>query len=101
MPLSQQVVPQNKSNKRVEIKLLAEPKFVSKVAGKVRIEKMNGRWLFTPIEEDKVNIVYEMSIDPGGNIPKWVVNALAVDLPFYTLKNLRKIVKKISMRMLK
>ena len=84
---------QNKSNKRVEIKLLAEPKFVSKVAGKVRIEKMNGRWLFTPIEKDKVNVVYEMSIDPGGNIPKWVVNALAVDLPFYTLKKLRKISK--------
>jgi len=84
---------QNKSNKRVEIKLLAEPKLAAKVAGKVRIEKMRGRWLLTPIAKDKVNVVYEMSIDPGGNIPKWVVNALVVDLPFYTLKKLRKISK--------
>ena len=37
--------------------------------------------------------VYEMSIDPGGNIPKWVVNAMAIDLPFYTLQKLRKISK--------
>lgn len=37
------------------------------------------------------NVAYEMSIDTGGNIPKWVVNSMAVDLPFYTLQNLRKL----------
>ncbi len=84
---------QNKSNKRIEIKLRAEPKLLSKVAGKVRIENMHGRWLLTPQGKDKVNVIYEMSIDPGGNIPKWVVNAMAVDLPFYTLDKLRKISK--------
>ena len=84
---------QNKANNRVEIKLIAKSKFIPKVAGKVRIEKMQGRWLLTPIDKDKVNVIYEMSIDPGGNIPKWVVNAMAVDLPFYSLKKLRKISK--------
>lgn len=84
---------QNKSTKRIEIKLQAKPKFLAKVAGKVRIEKMNGRWLLTPTGNDNINVIYEMSIDPGGNIPKWVVNSMALDLPFYTLRNLRKIVK--------
>ncbi|MGK0270371.1 MAG: ribosome-associated toxin RatA of RatAB toxin-antitoxin module [Cocleimonas sp.] len=84
---------QNKSNKRIEIKLRAEPKLLSKVVGKVRIENMHGRWLLTTHGKDKVNVIYEMSIDPGGNIPKWVVNAMAVDLPFYTLDKLRKISK--------
>jgi len=84
---------QNKTNKRIEIKLSVLPKVVANVAGKVRIQKLQGRWLLTPLEKGKINVVYEMSIDPGGNIPKWVVNAMAVDLPFYTLKKLRKISK--------
>ena len=84
---------QDKKNKRIEIKLHAEPKLVANVAGKVRIEEMRGRWLLTPVANDSVNVVYEMSIDPGGNIPKWVVNSMAVDLPFYTLNKLRQISK--------
>ncbi len=84
---------QNKSNKRIEIKLHAEPNLIAKVAGKVRIEEMRGRWLLTPVAKGQVNVVYEMNIDPGGNIPKWVVNSMAVDLPFYTLEKLREISK--------
>lgn len=82
---------QNPSNKRVEIKLSNNPTQVPKVKGKVRIENLKGRWLFTPINKNEVDIVYEMSIDPGGNIPKWVVNSMTVDLPFNTLKNLKRI----------
>ena len=41
----------------------------------VRIQNMKGRWLLTPIANDKSNIKieYEMDLDPGGNIPKWLV----------------------------
>ena len=87
------VLTQNRSNKRIEIKLNALPKFTPKVNGKVRIEKMQGRWLLTPTGDSKVNVVYELAIDPGGNIPKWVVNSMAVDLPFNTLQKLKTMVK--------
>lgn len=84
---------QNKITKRVEIKMHAEPKLVLKVPGKVRIETLYGRWLLTPIGNDKVNINYEMTVDPGGNIPIWLINSMIADLPFYTLKNLREVIK--------
>ena len=84
---------QNKSTKRVEIKMHAEPTYVLKVAGKVRIETMYGRWLLTPVGSGEVNIIYEMTADPGGNIPKWLVNSMIADLPFYTLLNLREVIK--------
>lgn len=84
---------QNPANKRVEIILSAVPLKIPKVKGKVRIENLKGRWLFTPVNNNQVDIEYEMSIDPGGNIPKWVVNAMVVDLPFNTLKNMRKLSK--------
>ena len=34
-----------------------------------------------------------MTIDPGGNVPKWIVNSMVVDLPFKTLLGLREIMK--------
>ena len=84
---------QNPSNTVVEIKMATKPSLIPKAKGKVRIESLQGRWLLTPINNQEVDIVYQMSIDPGGNIPKWVVNAMTVDLPFHTLKNLKKISK--------
>lgn len=83
---------QNKKTKQVEIKLMAVPKYKALKPGRVRISKMAGRWVFTP-EKNGVRVVYEMSVDPGGNLPKWIVNAMVVDMPFYTLKNLRSLVK--------
>lgn len=84
---------QDPATKRVEIKLQAAPKILAKVANMVRIEKMHGRWLLTPTAKNKINIIYEMNIDPGGNIPKWLINSMAVDLPFNTLQKLRNIIK--------
>lgn len=84
---------QNKANKAIEIKLNAVSGMTPRKSGKVRIQNMNGHWLFTPSGKDEVKVVYEMSVDPGGSIPKWLVNSLAVDLPFHTLKKLRKVIK--------
>jgi ribosome-associated toxin RatA of RatAB toxin-antitoxin module len=61
--------------------------------GLVRIKNMTGKWQLTPVENNKVKVVYEMNIDPGGKIPKWLVNAMLVDIPFNTLQKLRSIVK--------
>lgn len=84
---------QNSVNKQVTIALTTQATLVPNVEGKVRIEHLVGRWLLTPINSQEISVVYEMSIDPGGNIPTWVVNAMTVDLPFYTLKNLKTISK--------
>jgi hypothetical protein len=61
--------------------------------GMVRIQSLTGQWLLTPLTKGDVSVTYEMSVDPGGNIPKWLVNLMAVDLPFNTLQKLRNIVK--------
>lgn len=84
---------QNPSNKRVEIKLLAKPREIPLVAGKVRIQKLHGRWLLTPLPNGNIEVIYEVTADPGGNIPKWIVNSMSIDLPYHTLNNLRAIVK--------
>ena len=88
------VFSQDKKTKQVQINMQAVPQVIPPKAGLLRITRMKGRWLLSPQADKKgVTVVYEMSVDPGGKIPKWLVNSMAVDMPFYTLSNLRRLVK--------
>ncbi len=82
----------NESTKQVTINFVAKPEMINKLPKTVRITKMQGMWQLTPLDNGKLKIMYQMSVDPGGNIPKWLVNSLVLDIPFYTLDNLRRIV---------
>jgi ribosome-associated toxin RatA of RatAB toxin-antitoxin module len=85
---------QDKTSKIVTIKLAAAPKELENKVGLVRIKKMLGSWRLIPEAKGQVKVIYEMNVDPGGSLPKWLVNSLAVDIPFHTLRKLRKQLKK-------
>ena len=87
------VLTQNKSNNQTIIKLTSEPNMLPLKQEMVRIQSLTGQWLLASLTKGDVSVTYEMSVDPGGNIPKWLVNMMAVDLPFNTLQKLRSIVK--------
>ena len=87
------VMQQNKQSKQVEIKMKAAPKMLPLTAGKVRITTMAGRWLLIP-EKNGTKVIYEMNVDPAGNLPKWLVNTIPIDMPLNTLNNLRVLVKR-------
>jgi hypothetical protein len=59
----------------------------------VRVENAGGFWKFFPVDDNKVEVIYEMHADPGGNIPSWVVNWFLVDKPLKDMKNMRERVK--------
>ncbi len=95
----QSIMTQDKDTKKVLIKMRSKPKAVPLKKGMVRVQAMSGYWEFMPVmvggkSSKKVKVSYELSIDPGGNLPKFLVNTLAVDFPFNTLKNLRQLVQK-------
>lgn len=58
--------------------------------GYVRIREMSGYWLFTPLANGQVEVVYEAHADPGGGLPSWLVNSFVVDAPLNTLRGLRE-----------
>lgn len=70
-----------------------KPDFISKNEGVVRINKAKGLWLLQTIGTKRTKVIYELSSDPGGYIPLWVINLLIVDGPFQTLSNLKAYVK--------
>ena len=55
----------------------------------VRIHSASGKWMFLPVDHNKVEVIFEMQADPGGNLPAWVINMFLVDTPLKDMKNLR------------
>ncbi len=88
------VISQNKQTKQVEIKMKAAPTLMPLQKGRVRIKRMSGRWLLIPEKNGMTKVVYEMTVDPAGNLPKWLVNTMSTDMPFNTLKNLSALIKR-------
>lgn len=85
---------QNRKTKQVEIKFRSLPSQLAVKPGLVRIKKMTGSMRFVPQKNGSIQFTYEISADPRGKIPKWMVNAMATDFPFYTLKNLRALAER-------
>ena len=55
----------------------------------VRIRNSEGRWTFTKIEHNKIEVVHQFFGEPEGSIPGWIVNMFIVHGPYQTLSNLR------------
>ena len=57
----------------------------------IRITSLNGFYLIEKMDSKFYKLTYQIHSEPSGSIPSWLVNTMVVDMPFETLKNLRKI----------
>ena len=94
---------QKEKNKNIIIRLVGKSYFNyrSKQRGLLRIPKIDGYWIFKPSRSRKIDISYRMHLELGGNIPPMMRDRIAIDLPFYTLRNMKKILKNEKYRNVK
>lgn len=71
----------------------ARPKLVPPDGGFVRIPELNGIFKLERVEPGLVEVTFQVSLDMAGWIPVWIVNYALRDMPYYTLKNLREVVR--------
>ncbi len=71
------------------ISLESKPDFVPETKDYVRIKIAKGKWVFTPVSENKTQIIYRFFIDFGKNVPMWIMNLFIVDGPYNTIKDLK------------
>jgi len=67
--------------------------YIPENPGVVRVPNSMGVWMLNPVGEEKTELIFEYTADPGGNIPAWAVNMFIIDGPFKTLSNLREFIK--------
>ena len=56
----------------------------------VRMEKLEAKWKIEPSETSGSRVTYETYVEPGGSLPRWLFNNLAMDVPLFSLLNLRR-----------
>ena len=84
---------QNSDTKALTIAIEAAPNRIAQTDN-VRIQKAKGFYLLEPLSNTETRVTWQQHTEPGGSLPDWLVNALVVDIPFNSLRNIRDIVQK-------
>jgi START domain len=71
-----------------------ENRFVPEKEGKVRVVHSLINWYVTMPTAKTISIVYTFDVDPGGNLPAWLVNSFADKGPYESFKKLGELLKR-------
>lgn len=74
---------------QVHIRLTSIDDYLVSSPDFIRAPTVEALWVVSPTDKGSSEVVYELFVDPGGRLPKWLFNSVAMDVPLYTLINLR------------
>ncbi|QQS50721.1 MAG: START domain-containing protein [Bacteroidota bacterium] len=77
------------SNGIHKISLEGTPNYIQEQTNLVRMKDAKGSWIFTPLDDSKIKVSYQLWVDPGGAIPAWLSNLKVVEIPYESLNNMR------------
>jgi len=83
-------ITQNPDTLAVTIKSDAAPDAIPANSTAVRIPRVDNRFILTPVDSRHTHITFTTLADPGGMIPAWLANFVAVKAPYVTLTGLKK-----------
>lgn len=69
------------------------PDYLPKNDSYIRVPYSLAQWRVTQAADNKLKVDYTFSVDPGGNIPSWIVNATLTIGPFNSFVKLKEILK--------
>ena len=79
------------NDKEIVIELSADNDIKPPLNGLVRITDLTGSWKLQSLAGKKVELTYQVHLDPTGVLPSWVVNLMLTNTPKATLLNLHKV----------
>lgn len=72
------------------VKLEGVRDFIPEKRKITRMDKAKGGWELIELENNKTKVIYQLWVEPGGSLPAWLANLKVVEIPFETLKKMRK-----------
>jgi hypothetical protein len=91
--VTERTVNQNPKSKVVNLRFQkTDAMLKASPAGVVRMESLYSNWRIIPISSGKVMIEYQAHFEPGGSVPKSILNLVITNTPFNSLGNIKKAV---------
>jgi hypothetical protein len=84
---------QNSINKVMTIEARNVDDYIPARNNLVRIKYSNAQWTVTPINSNQLKVEYTIEVDPGNNVPAWLLNLFASNGPYESFINLREKMK--------
>lgn len=81
------------SRDQIIMKMDAVPDRRAKRDGYVRMEQASTIYEFTRTDDNRTRMIWYQHAEPGGSLPAWLVNQLATDIPYESLKELNRVVQ--------
>ena len=72
-------------------KIISEPQYINEFKNRQRQQFFNAQWQLKPIGGGEIEVTYTAEIHPGTEARDWMVQLLAYEMPFKTMKNLRQL----------
>jgi len=66
------------------------PDYIPQVEGMVRVPSSLSTMTLTPLGEARLKVTCMVRINPGGNVPAWVINMFSTQGPYETFNSLRE-----------
>ena len=60
----------------------------------VRVRRSEGKWVISPVAKGKIKVEYTLRVDPGGDLPAWLVNMFVTKGPYESFKKLKEQLQK-------
>lgn len=92
--VSHVVIRQDPRTKVVNVDAKNVSGFVPAKPNIVRITRSTAKWTITPVTANQVRVEYILQVDPGGDLPAWLINPFASKGIVETFKNLRTQLKR-------
>jgi len=83
----------NPTPRVLNIQAKSLPAYLPKYNNFIRVPYSLAVWKVIQDGDDKLKVDYTFSIDPGGNIPAWIVNATMAIGPYNSFAKLKQILK--------
>lgn len=77
----------------LEIQAKSLPEYLPQNKKYIRVPYSLAKWKVTQATENKLKVDYTFSVDPGGSIPSWLVNATMAIGPYNSFAKLKKVLK--------
>ena len=81
----------------IQIDLQSMPDFIEETEY-VRVIESYGSYLLERLDENRTRLTWIQYVDPAGVLPAFMVNSLLTDIPFKSLRNFKKVVKRDKYR---
>lgn len=68
----------------------AEPGYLPNDTSLQRVSRQEGEWRLRPVGNGEVEVTFISFVEMGKDSPKWLVQQMAMDMPFESLRKLRE-----------